>query len=303
MIMLNWDKQIDITTSKNKSISILNNNVLRMLDYISQKTELQDFYFYWWWVLDLILWKNIYDIDLAIQSTNQEKIENLKKILKTKWFSILHPKRYYPIWNGKIEVYLVYAENDKYFFDIAFIKNPKIFGLFNLDSIHCNFLEKKCIDRYWAIDGYTSKTIIPVKSLDWENPLCFFSHFIRLCSKYNIPIVQKEHEKFINQLTNKLNNIDIVSQEALYWSAISSIFKAIKQSKNQEKFCDELLKTEMLKIVFPELEVALKNIDKHFLPNIKDRNTMIILLNNSISWETKEWFEKKIKILKQRSWE
>jgi len=294
-------KELFSTLTINKCLN--NPKIFKVMDYVSKTIELNDFSFYWWGVLDLALWNNINDIDLAIWWIEDEQIKIINKTLESKEFRIVHPKRYYPISNDSIEVYLVYAKNDHCFFDIAFLKEPSIFGLFNLDSLYCDNLERKCIDKYWALDGFLSKTITPIKPIEWENPLCFFSRFIRLSSKYNIPMIQQNHNKFINEIGERLNNINILENERIFWSTISSIFKAIKKSHDSNIFCNELLETNLLNKVFPELEIAFKNIDTKHLNKIKNRNSIISILENNISWDIKEWFQNKINVLKKRSWE
>jgi len=302
----NIKKSNRLKSTENELLANLELNkkkVLKILDYASETIELDNFSFYWWGVLDLVLWKDIYDIDLAIQWTKDEQISKLNEIFISKWFKIVHSKRYYPISNDKIDAYLVYAKNDKYFFDVAFIEDPDSFGLFNLDSSYCKTDERKFVDNYGAIDGLLSKTIKPIKSLDWENPLCFFSRFIRLSSKYEIPMYQTQHTEFINNITKKLNDIDPLAYERLYWSTISSIFKAIIKSRNTSSFCRDLLDTDLLKSVFPELEIAIKNIDTEKLSSITNRNEMINLLEKAIDWDISKWFKNRISFLNNRSWE
>ena len=287
----------------------LPNKAKELMERIHNLTDENEFILYGGVPIDILLNKDIkiHDLDIAIKDFNKYKIKRFGENIKRKGFKIIEPHRKYYIYK-KIEVILLYAKNKELFLDVVFLKEPKLIGQFNIETLYFRYPQLDYIDNFNALDGIKKKKIKLIRSLKEENPHLLLGRLLRLCSKYNISLKDKNTEKILFGLKNQLKKWKIKDNlnNNSYLSCISSLFKSIVQSHNKKDFIEDMINKSILKIIFPEInniDLDKKNIINE-ISKIKTKLEVIILFDKCIkSKSNKQSFRNKIKELKIRKWD
>lgn len=246
----------------------------------------------------------IRDLDIAIKGINRYKIKKFVEKLKRKRFKIIEPWREYYIYKNK-KVILVYAKNKKWFLDVAFLKDPQMVGLFNIDSLYFRYPQLDYVDKFKALEGIRKKKIRLIRKIDEENPHLLLGRYLRLCAKYSIQL----DKKFILDLKERISKWKIKKDfhKSAYMSCISSLLKSIYYSRDKRNFVGILIGTSILGTIFPEIHKVTTKLKKDdFLKNlsqIKTKVDIIILLDKYLKGSDRKLFREKIRTLKIRKWD
>lgn len=296
------------------------NKIFPLPDYLKsliieiyQTIEIDNFILYGGTPTNLLLDRNtpVHDLDIAIKGIDESNISACRERLKRKKFKIVEPCQEYFIYIDK-KVILLYAENDKWFLDIGFLDNPELVGQFDAETLYCRYPELDCVDKFNALEAIRQKTLKPVRGLENENPYMLTKRFLHLCAKYNMSLVNNHsHESIILELKHRIKNWEPISQTKPreYVSCLSSVFKSILKSRNRMNFIKELGETNILEVMFPELDKAIKKIANsnnqiyQRLSQIKTQYDLIILFDEFLKSEDKESFKNKVKMLQIRHWD
>lgn len=282
----------------------LQNEICNLLDYSHEVTGFEQFILYGGTPLDIKINGTYSDIDLATRGKEEERILAINKRFLEKGFDVIQPRRLYQIQNGSIDVILVYAKDENTFFDVCFMDDLSLIGLFDLESSFWQYPEKIYVDQHNALEALASKCIRPIRSFDSENPLLWLSRFVCLCSKYNIQMTNNPiHVPIINAIYLELSNYANSIDSSQYSSALSSVINAILQANDRRIFSDQLIETELISKLFPQLNVFLKEIDNVTLIKIKNREDFCNKLMTSVAQSDIIDTEKRLSGLKYRNWE
>lgn len=259
--------------------------------------------------IDLLLNTNIkiHDLDIAIEGINKYRVRKCREKIKREGFEILEPFRKYYIHKNK-KVILIYAKNNRWFLDIAFLNNLSLIGHFNIETLFFRYPQNDYIDKFDALKGIKEKKIIPIRNLNAENPYLLLSRFLRLCSKYNISLTRHNHKKILLFLKTKIQQWKITSSfhKSVYISCLSSLLKSIIQSRNKKIFFQNLSDTSVFKIIFPELNRIL-NIHKNKIikevQKVETKLDIIVLFDKYLTPLERRSFKSKIRKLKMRGWD
>jgi len=258
--------------------------------------------------IDLLLNKRfkIDDLDIAIEGINKNRIRKCREKMKKQGFEIVEPFRKYYIHKNK-EVVLVYAKNDRWFLDIAFLDNPTLIGHFNIETLFFRYPQMDYLDKFGAIKSIKEKKIRLIRDSEKENPHLLLGRFLRLCSKYEIPLKENKHRKILLDLQAKIELWKIVSnfEKNAYTSCISSLLKSIVQSNDKRLFMRNLIDAAVLITIFPELENAVSVHRNEFvkeIPNVRKKLDVVVLFDKYLKTPERKLFERKIKALKVRHW-
>lgn len=285
-------------------MTLSHHEICNLLDYSHGVTGLDQFILYGSTPLDLMIGGSYSDIDLATQGKQEEKISALNKRFQEKGFDVPQPRRRYQICNSAVEVILVYAQNRTNFFDVCFMDDVSLIGLFDLESSYWQYPEKNHIDKYNAFEALMSKTIRPIRSFDSENPLLWLSRFVRLCSKYDIPMTSNPaHFPTIESIHSGLVSSGFTHDSHQYYSAIASIFKSILQASNRRLFTNELIEAGFIDKLLPELETFLKDINDETLNRVNDKSDLYCIIKDGLNSDNGKVFEEKLQGLSHRNWE
>lgn len=259
--------------------------------------------------IDLLLNKNteIHDLDIAIEGVNKYRIKKCREKIKKQGFEIIEPFRKYYIHKNK-EAILIYAKNNKYFLDIAFLDDFGLIGHFNIETLFFRYPQMEYVDKFEALRSIKEKKIKLIRDLEEENPHLLLGRFLRLCSKYNISLKEPTHLKILLNLKTKIQQWKMTSNfhREAYISCISSLLKSITQSYDKSLFVKTIIDTSILTTIFPELEHVVKiHRDKIIkeISNIRKKRDIVILLNRYLKPQEQKVFKKKIKALKKRQWD
>lgn len=284
-----------------------------LLIWIHKVTGLERFILYGGAPLDLLInhRSRITDLDIAVNNIEKKLIKKTQKNLIKNGFKIVEAERKYYI-NIMEPVILTYAKNDRYFLDIAFLKNIKLIGQFNIDSLYCRYPKFDCIDRFCALEGYKRKTIHPIRSLDKENPYLLSNIFIKLCSKYNFKLASNpKHKEIIDALMPKLEKWkppNAFHKTDAPASVISGILKSIIRAQDRRKFIKELAESGILKAIIPEIQKPLLEFDKldnntkRKLLGCKKKLELTEVLWDIVSPNERSSLKKKLELLRIRNW-
>lgn len=291
-----------------KKTFTLPNHLKKLMREICDIIEEDEFILYGGTPLDLLLNNKtkIHDLDIVIAGIDKGKIRRCREKIKEKGFEIIESSREYYIHKNK-KVVLVYAQNDKLFLDIAFLHDPELIGHFNLETLFFRHPQMDYVDQFDTLKGVREKSIKLVRDLEAENPYLLLGRFLRLCSKYDIPLSKYEHKKILLDIKEKLKEWEINSNfnKSAYLSCISSLFKSIIQSRDKG-FNKVLINSSVLKSVFPELGQIINVYKDEFVKNMSRAKTkldIVILFDKYLNDLERKIFRGKIKALKTRQWD
>jgi len=259
-------------------------------------------------LIDFLLGKELQykDIDIIIKGKDLKKISSIKKALKKNGYAITLDRREYLIYN-KEKVIIIMANNGKFYLDLVFMDNQDSIGQFNFRTIYCSNKGFKCVDKFNSIESIRKRKLICVRGLNKENPYILLTIFLYICSKYDVSMV--DNQKTINILLKRIS----MWRDTNYFhkntraSFISNFLKSLVTSKNKKKYLDNLRKTKILKIAFPEIDYNYDKLFKtrqfsHSLNSIKNKKQLINLFMKNLNTEDKKSFIKRVLILKKRKW-
>jgi hypothetical protein len=285
-------------------MNLLQEKISPLLDYSHEVTGLDRFILYGGIPLDLMIHGSYHDIDLATQGKNEEHITELNERFVTKGFDILESRRPYHIRNGLVEVILVYAKNDKDFFDVCFMDDLSMVGLFDIESSYWRFPERDYVDQHNAVEALEAKCIRPIRSFQEENPLLWLSRFVRLCSKYDIPMTGiPAHLQTIESIRTGLDYTPFSYDSPQYHSAVSSIMKSIVGASNRQLLVTQLVETGFIEKLMPELEACLKDLREEELDMVRDREDLSCVIKRVLDPDKRKVFEKRLQSLNYRNWD
>ncbi len=280
----------------------------RLMREIYDIIEEDEFILYGGASLDLFLNNKtrIHDLDIAIAGIDKAKIKRCREKIKKKGFEIIESFREYYIHKNK-RVVLVYAQNDKFFLDIAFLREPELIGHFNIETLFFRYPQMDYADRFNALKGIREKNIKLVRDLEAENPYLLLGRFLRLCSKYDISLNKHRHKKILLDIKEKLREWRIISDfdKSAYLSCISSLFKSIIQSKDKG-FNEVLINSSVIKSIFPELGKIINVHKDEFIKKISKAKTkldIVVLFDKYLVDLERKTFRGKIRALKTRQWD
>jgi len=250
---------------------------------------------------------SIYDLDIAVPSKNRNIIKKCREKIRRSGFKIIIPFRRYYIHKNKA-IILIYAQNKKWFLDVAFLNNLNLIGHFNIETLMFRYPQMDCVDKYGTLKGIKFKIIKPIRDLDSENPLLLLGRFLRLCSKYNIPLNKRLHKKVLIILKEKIQKIKMSSDfyKQAYASFLSSFLKSIIQSTNKKYFIKFLIDLGIFQVLFPEFKEILDISKNKIIKDIsraKTKSQLVILLNKHLPISKRKLFQNKIKKLALRRWD
>lgn len=292
---------------KIKKNYLLSNRDKNLMFFLAELIGVNKFILYGSTPISLMLKGNCManDYDLAIPGKTKENIIKVKLFLKKNGFKVIKSNRKYCIYKN-IKVISLYAQKERILLDICFMDDTSLVGQFNIESLYWRYPEMDCIDKYGAMEALRKKKIVSIRGLDNENVFLLVSRFIYLCSKYQISLTNKENQriiKFINQKLRKENDY----KTDQYVSCLSSILKSILTAKDRITFIDELVNSEIIKNFFKELHFSLINLikeKKQFnLFEAKNKRDLINLLEKNMHENNKKEFTKKINMLAKRKWD
>ena len=273
----------------------LSSKAKKLMEEIYNIVGEDEFILYGGTPLDLLLDKNerVHDLDIAIKGFNKYKIRKCEERIKKKGFKVIESGRRYYIHKNE-KVILIYAKNNKWFLDIAFLNNPNLMGFFDIETLYFRYPQFDYVDKFNALEGIRKKDIRLVRDIKKENPHFLLGRFLRLCSKYNISI--RNNQKILIGLKDQLESWKISNgfHKTAYLSCISSLLKSV-------------VKTSVLKTIFPEIDNIIDLRKKDFINDVAKAKTkldLVVLFNEYLkSPDNAKSFRSKIKSLKVRRWD
>ncbi len=238
--------------------SHVNRRQFLILEHISKKSGLTGF-----WLGGSITYKEvakslgvnfkINDYDLAIIG-GERKFKSVLRTLGANSFSIIRKGPYYLKLNKAFQIVTV---RKPIHLDIAIVKDIKYLGHFNWESIFWHFPSGKIYDPYDSINALKKKELMPVISVDGENPFILASRLLNLCARFNIDFRKnKKLFLFSKSLSKRIKSWEhkecfhiVYAKEHSYFN----IFKAIVKSADVRSFITKIKKTGLLEAIFPEL--------------------------------------------------
>lgn len=292
---------------KIKKNYLLSNRDKNLMFFLAELIGVNKFILYGSAPISLMLKGNCManDYDLAIPGKTKENIIKVKLFLKKNGFKVIKSNRKYCIYKN-IKVISLYAQKERILLDICFMDDTSLVGQFNIESLYWRYPEMDCIDKYGAMEALRNKKIVSIRGLDNENVFLLVSRFIYLCSKYQISLTNKENQKIVKFINQKLRKENGYKTDQ-YVSCLSSILKSILTAKDRITFIDELVNSEIIKIFFKELHFSLINLIKEKkqsnLFEAKNKRDLINLLEKNMHGNNKKEFTKKINMLAKRKWD
>lgn len=245
----------------------------------------------------------INDYDIAVIG-GVKKFHNILKILKSHKFSIIKRCPYYLKFN---KIFQIIASKKSIRLDLAIVKDINYLGHFNWESVFWHFPSGNIYDPYNAIYALRKRRLMPIVSINEENPFILSSRLVNLCARFNIDFCKdKNLFSFLKALSKRIKSWksrdyfhDVYAREHAYFN----ILRAIIKSRNHYLFVKGLQKVGLLEAVFPELKkfVIPSNLNK----NLKDdasAKDVIYLLENSLFNRPKKFksFQKRLEIINNR---
>ncbi|MDD4661890.1 MAG: hypothetical protein PHG24_01245 [Candidatus Pacebacteria bacterium] len=285
---------------------LLSNHDRKLMFSLSKLIGGSKFVLYGSTPISLIFGKNYIanDYDLAILGKTKEDISKVKYFLKKNRFKITKSNRKYYIYKN-IEVISLYAQRKNFLLDVCFMDEVNLVGQFNVESLYWRYPEMDCIDKYNALEGLKNKKIIPIRGLNNENIFLLISRFVYLCSKYKISLMDKENQRIIKFINQKLRK-ESGRETDQYVSCLSSILKSILIAKDNILFVEELINSKIVKFLFEELHYSLivtKEKNQFELLKIKNKRDLVDILEKNVHTDNKKEFLKKINMLSKRKWD
>lgn len=212
-------------------------------------------------VLDTILKRPVADYDIAIEGDYIEKrLTDAIERLEGQGFSFITKAKEYPIWNTQ-RAYVTLAKKEDVLLDIAVLPSYDHIRFFTVDSMYVRYPELKMIDKYDAIGAYERQEIKLARGIDQENPYRIATRAIRIGAKYGFPL--QNAGSLWSDLTLRLQewkpNSEFQGPYA-YAEACAKTLRAIVRSENQPQFSKQLLETDILSVLFPELITPLRHL-------------------------------------------
>ena len=287
----------------------ISNKLKIKINKIASFLNINQFILYGGAAVDLLTSKTPKDYDIAIKYKNKKEILNLRNHLKNNGFKIVEPWREYIVHKNK-KVILVYAKNNKYFLDIAFLKNFNLIGLYDIESVYISYPEMRIVDKYNGLKNIKNKKINFIRNISSENPYVALGRLIYLSAKYDISLFHPRNTNLLMTLKKKSENYKSKSKyfnKQVIPSFYSHILKAILKSNNKLEFIKSLINLKVFDKIFPSLSIALNYIVNRQLINklfkINDKEGLIKFLGDCLENRNKKEFLKEINKLKIRKWE
>lgn len=288
--------------------SHINRNQFLILKHISKKSGLTEF-----WLGGSITYRDAArtlgvdfeteDYDLAIID-GEDKFRSVLKTLRSNNFSIVREEPYYLKFN---KIFQIIASKKLIRLDIAIVKDINYLGHFNWESIFWHFPSGRIYDPYNSIEALKKKKLIPVISVDGENPFILASRFLNLCARFNIDFCKnKKLFSFSRSLSEKIKSWkhegyfhNIYAREHSYFN----IFRAMIKSVNPPLFIQKMRKAGLLGAIFPELnELIIPASLNKKLKDCQSVKEVIYLIEQILSAKPKKLnnFQDRIKIINKR---
>lgn len=286
----------------------VNRKQFLILKNISEKSGLTEF-----WLGGSITYKEVAkrlgvnfstnDYDLAVIG-DEKQFRSVLKILKYNDFFIMRKRPYYLKFN---KVFQVIAVKKQVHLDIAIVKDINYLGHFNWESIFWHFPSGRIYDPYSSIEALKKKKLIPVISIEEENPFILASRFLNLCARFNIDFCKnKKLFSFSRALSKRIKSWkhknyfhNVYAREHSYFN----IFMAIIRSANPQLFIQKMRRAGLLKAIFPELnELIIPSILNRKLKDCQSVKEVIHLIEQILSAKPKKLsnFQNRIKIINER---
>jgi tRNA nucleotidyltransferase/poly(A) polymerase len=210
-------------------------------------------------VLDTILKRPVADYDIGIEGNHvDERLTQSLEALESQGFSFITKAKEYPIWNTQL-AYVTLAKKEDVLLDIAVLPSYDNIRFFTVDSMYVQYPELKIIDEYDAMGAYDRQEIKLARRIDQENPYRIATRAIRIGAKYGFPL--QNAGALWGDLALRLREWKPDSEfqgPYAYAEACAKTFRAIVRSKDQPRFSKELLETNILSDLFPELIAPLE---------------------------------------------
>jgi hypothetical protein len=288
--------------------SHVNRKQFLILKHISEKSGLTEF-----WLGGSITYRDAAkilgvdfetnDYDLAIIG-GEDKFRSILKTLQSNNFSIIREEPYYLKFN---KIFQIIAAKELIHLDIAIVKNINYLGHFNWESIFWHFPSGQIYDPYNSIEALKRKKLIPVISVEGENPFILASRFLNLCARFNIDFCKnKKLFSFSRSLSEKIKSWEHKSYFHNVYAREHShfnIFRAMIKATNPRLFIQKMRKAGLLKVIFPELNELIipAGLNKE-LKGCQSVKEVINLIEQILSAKPKKLnnFRDRIKIIKKR---
>lgn len=288
--------------------SHVNRNQFLILKHISKKSGLTEF-----WLGGSITYRDAArtlgvdfetkDYDLAIID-GEEKFRSVLKTLRSNNFSIIREEPYYLKFN---KIFQIIAAKKLIHLDIAIVKNINYLGHFNWESIFWHFPSGWIYDPYNAIEALKKKKLIPVISVEGENPFILASRFLNLCARFDIDFCK--NKKLFSFSRSLSERIKLWKHESYFHNVYAkehsyfNIFRAMIKSANPRLFIQKMRRAGLLEAIFPELNelIVPASLDKK-LKDCQSVSDVIRLIEQILSAKPKKLsnFRDRIKIINKR---
>lgn len=256
---------------------------------------------------DILLCKKfpIKELDIAIIGSDH-KITTVRNQISKRGFRIIEAQRPYYIHKDK-KVVLLYAQNNRWFLDIAFLDSPNLLGHFNVETFYCRYPQLDCIDNFDTLEAIKKRSIKLIRPIDTENPYLLMGRFLRLCAKYSIDLKTTEHNRLLENITKQIKTFNFTTHfhRIANISCISSLFKAILLAKKRNVFVRELIDLGTIKVLLPEVFKSIENSKSQFISALKETRTKTQIVYTILSFlndRNKEIFKERIKMFETRRW-
>jgi hypothetical protein len=306
------------------SIQPLPKRFQEMMSRLAKELGAKKFILYGGAAMDLLINSShkVHDLDIAIISDRKDVeyyIENLKKA----GYEILEGNREYHL-NIIDPVTIVFAKNNEWTLDVAFLNGPlerKInlvppsaycttMDKFDIDSVFWRFPQLDSVDLYDAFGALKNRTMRPLYSLYEENPYLLINRMINMCAKYQMDIcdnpVHKKSFEVLKERVRQWKHSGEFHGKLVKIAHYSTVLKAIKRSKNREKFIVDLAQSGILRYTMPELQAAIENINdsqKKQLKNVATKLEIANLLKSMVLPNKKIILEQRFRLLGLRTWD
>jgi hypothetical protein len=288
--------------------SLVNKKQFLILEHISEKSGLTEF-----WLGGSVTYRDVAkflgvnfetnDYDLAVIG-GEEKFKSVLKTLLSNNFSIVREEPYYLKFN---KVFQIIAVKKFIHLDIAIVKDINYLGHFNWESIFWHFPSGRVYDPYNSIEALKKKKLVPVISVEGENPFILASRFLNLCARFNIDFCKNKKlfsfsrslSKRIKLWRHKSYFHKVYAREHSYFN----IFRAIIKSANPRLFIQKMRKAGLLEAIFPELnELIIPSILNKKLKDCQSVKEVIHLIEQILSAKPQKLnnFQDRIKIIYKR---
>ena len=291
---------------KNKTV---NKKDFRILSKISKKSGLSDF-----WIGGSTTYREAAmcmgfnfknnDYDVAVIG-GFGKYKNVLEILEKNGFTIIKNRPYYLKFH---KAFQTMAVKENILLDIAIVTDISQLGHFNWESIFWHFPSGEIHDLYNAIDAMKSKKLLPIISVDKENPFILSSRFAKLCARFHIDFIKdKRLCKFAKDLSVQIatwDSKDYFHGKYAKGHGYFNTLQAIVISSGRTNFISNLMKVGIFQALFPEINKniiykpeVVKKIQKS--KNVKDIVSAMEFSLRESSYSLKK-FKKRLEVISDR---